>query len=289
MTTRKWVRRRWRRLRQRLAHRGHAVGAPTVSRLLQKHDDALRVNAKEKEARSPHPDRDTQFQDIEAQQAACAAAGGAIISVDTQKKALMGHFTKAGQAWCQQPEEVHGHDFLTDALGRAVPYGIDDPRRNEGTVYVGASADTPEFAVAAIAPWGEERGRVAYPHATQLLILADAGGSNGYRPRLCKAQLHSQLSDRLGVTVTVCHDPTGCSKWHPMEHRLFSQSSLNWAGKPLRTFDTMLGYLRDTTTTTGLQVTAQWLAGLYQTGKKVADAVMKTLHVEQHAVCPHWN
>jgi hypothetical protein len=256
---------------------------------LKKHDDALRVNAKEKEARSQPPDRDTQFQYIEAQQAACAAAGGAIISVDTTKKALMGNFKNAGQAWCQQPEEVNVHDFLTDALGRAVPYGIYDPRRHEGTVYVGASADIPEFAVAAIAPWWEERGRVAYPHATQLLILADAGGSNGYRPRLWKAQLQSQLSDRLGLTVTVCHDPTGCSKWHPIEHRLFSQISLNWAGKPLRTFDTMLGYLRDTTTTTGLQVTAQLLAGLYQTGKKVADAVMKTLNVEQHAVCPHWN
>jgi len=289
MTTRTWVRRRWRRLRPRLAHRGHAVSAPTVSRLLQKHDDARRVHAKEKEAKSQHPDRDTQFQSIEAQKAAGAAAGGAIISVDTKKKALIGNFKNAGQAWCQQPEEVNGHDFLTDALGRAVPYGIYDPRRHEGAVYVGASADTPEFAVTAIAQWWEERGRVAYPHATQLLILADAGGSHGYRPRLWKAQLQSQLSDRLGLTVTVCHDPTGGSKWNPIEHRLFSQISLNWAGKPWRTFDTRLGYLRDTTTTTGLQVTAQLLEGLYQTGKKVADAVMKTLNMEQHAVCPHGN
>jgi Rhodopirellula transposase DDE domain len=289
MPTRKWVRSRWRRLRQRLAHQGHAVSAPTVSRLLHKHDDALRVNAKEKEARSQHPDRDSQFQYIEAQKAAGAAAGGAIISVDTKKKALIGHFKPAGQAWCQQPEAVNGHDFLTDALGRAVPSGIYDPRRHEGAVDVGASADTPEFAVTAMAPWWEERGRVAYPHATHLLILADAGGRHGYRPRLWKAQLQSQLSDRLGLTVTVCHDPTGGSKWHPIEHRLCSQISLNWAGKPLRTFDTMLGSLRDTTTTTGLQVTAPLLEGLYQTGKKVADAVMKTLHMEPHAVCPHWH
>ena len=289
MTTRKWVRSSLRRLRQRLAHRGHTVRAPPVSRLLKKHDYALRVNAKEKEARSQHPDRDTQFQYIETQKAAWAAAGGAIISVDTKKKALLGNFKNAGQSWCQQPEEVNVHDCFTDALGRAVPYGIYDPRRNAGAVYVGASADTPEFAVTAIAQWWQERGRVAYPHASQLVILADAGGSNGYRPRLWKAQLQSQLSDRLGLMVTVCHYPTGCSKWHPIEHRLFSQIRLNGAGKPLRTFDTMLGYLRDTTTTTGLQVTAQWLDGLYQTGKKVADAVMKALNVEPHAVCPHWN
>ena len=121
MTTRQWVRSRWRRLRQRLAHRGHTVSAPTVSRWLKKHDDALRVTAQEQEARAQHPDRDTPFQDIEAQKAACAAAGGAIISVDTKQKAWIGNFTNAGQSWCQPPEEVNGHDFLTDALGRAVP------------------------------------------------------------------------------------------------------------------------------------------------------------------------
>ena len=130
---------------------------------------------------------------------------------------------------------------------------------------------------------------MAYPHASHLLLLADAGGSNGYRPRRWKAQLQSQLSDRLGLLVTVCHDPTGGSQWNPIAHRLCRQLSLNWAGKPLRTFDTMLGYRRDTTTTTGLHVTAQVLDGLYQTGKKVADAVMKALHVEPHAVCPQWN
>ena len=139
------------------------------------------------------------------------------------------------------------------------------------------------------ARWWEARGRVVYPRATHLLLLADAGGSHGDRPRLWKEQLQPQLSDRLGVTVTVCHDPTGCSKWNPIAHRLFSQISLTWASKPVCTFDTILGCLRDTTTTTGLKVTAQLLEGIYQTGKKVADAVMKTLNVEHHAVCPQWN
>jgi hypothetical protein len=289
MGARKWVRSSLRRLSQRLTQAGHPASAPTVSRLLQKHDDALRVNAKEKEAGSAHPDRDTPVQYIEAQQEAFATAGCPIISVDTKKKELIGDFKNAGQVWCEHAIEVNVHDFPSDALGRAVPYGIYDPQRNEGAVYVGASADTSEFAVTAIARWWEDRGGVAYPQAPHLLILADAGGSNGCRPRLWKVQLQSHLSDRFGLTVTVCHDPTGCSKWNPIEHRLFSQISRNWAGQPLRTFETMLGYLRDTTTTTGLTVTARLLEGIYQTGKKIADTVMKTLNVTHHAVCPQWN
>jgi hypothetical protein len=289
MGSRKWLRSSLRKLSQRLAHMGHAASAPTVSRLLKKHDYAPRVNAKEKEAGSQPPDRDMQFQYIEAQKQAFAAAGCPIISVDTKKKELIGDFKNAGQVWCQHPIEVNVHDFPGDALGRAVPYGIYDLQRNHGAVYVGASGDTPEFAVRAITQWWEHIGRMAYPQAMQLLILADAGGSNGCRPRLWKEQLQSQVSDRLGLSVTVCHYPTGCSKWNPIEHRLFSHITLNWAGQPLRTFETMLGYLRDTTTTTGLQVIANLIEGVYQTGKRVADAVMQTLHVEHHVVCPQWN
>jgi hypothetical protein len=154
---------------------------------------------------------------------------------------------------------------------------------------MGTSFDSPEFAVTAIAQWWENIGREAYPQARQPLILADAGGSHGYRYRLRKAQLHNQLSDSLGLSVTVCHYPTGCSKWNPIEHRSFRQISLNWAGKPLRTFETMLGYIRDTTTATGLEVTTSLVEGVYQTGKRVADAVMKTACMEHQAVCPPWN
>jgi len=289
MGTRTWVRSSLRQLSQCLAQAGHAASAPTVSRLLKMHDYALRVNAKEKEAGAHHPDRDTPFHYIEAQQQAFAAAGYPIISVDTKKKELIGHFKNAGQVWCQHPIEVNVHDFPSDALGRAVPYGIYDLQRHEGAVYVGASADTSEFAVTAIAHWWEEVGRAVYPQATQLWLLADAGGSNGCRPRLWKAPLQSQLSDWLGLHVTVCHYPTGGSKWNPIEHRLFSQITINWAGKPLRTFETRLGYLRDTTTTTGLKVTASLLEGVYQTGKRVAEAVMQSLNMEHHTICPQWN
>lgn len=285
---RKWVRSSLRKLSERLAQAGHAVSAPTVSRLLRKHDYSLHVNVKEKEARSQHPDRDTQFRYIEAQKQAFMATGNPVISVDTKNKELIGNFKNTGQEWCQRPQEVNAHDFLSEALGRAVPYGIYDLKRNEGAVYVGVSADTSEFAVTAIARWWES-GQVAYPDARELLILADAGGSNGCRPRLWKEQLQSQLSDWLGLKVTVCHYPTGCSKWNPIEHRLFSQISINWAGRPLRSFEAMLGYVRNTTTTTGLKVTASLIEGIYQTGKKVSDAVMKTLNLEHHAVCPQWN
>jgi hypothetical protein len=279
MGKRKWVRRSVRHLSQRLTQAGHAVSAPTISRMLKAHDYALHVNAKEREAGSHHPDRDTQFRSIDAQRQAFAAAGCPMISVDTKKKELIGNFKNAGQACGQHPEEVNGHDFLTAALGRAAPYGIFAPQRHEGAVSVGASADTAECAVTAIARCWADRGRLVYPEARDLLIVADAGGSHGCRPRLWKAQRQTQLSDRLGLNVTVCHSPTGCSKWNPIEHRLFSQISLNWAGKPLRTCETMLGSIRDTTTTTGLRVTAQFAR------RGVPNGQAGDQHGDEHAAC----
>ena len=162
-------------------------------------------------------------------------------------------------------------------------------QRHVGAVYVGASADTPAFAVMAMAHWWEDIGGPPYPQAKDLLSLAEAGGSHGCRPRRWKAQLQRQLCDRLGLSVTVCHDPTGGSKWNPIEHRLFSQISLNWAGQPLRTWETLLSSWRGTTTATGLRVTASLLEDVYETGQRVADAVMKTLQVEHDVLCPQWN
>jgi hypothetical protein len=257
--------------------------------LLKAHDYSLRVNAKEKDPRSQHPDRDGQFRYIAAQRQEFIASGDPIISVDTKKKELIGNFKNAGQAWRRTADAVNVHDFLSDSDGRVSPYGIFDVERNAGAVYVGLSSDTPEFAVKAISQWWQDQGRLVYPQATRLLILADGGGSNGYRPRLWKEQLQSQLSDVMGLSLTVCHYPPGCSKWNPIEHRLFSHISLNWAGQPLRTLETMLSWLRGTTTQTGLKVTADVLAGRFQTGKKVSDAVMKALNVARHTTCPQWN
>lgn len=218
-----------------------------------------------------------------------SAAGSPIISVDTRKKELIGNFKNAGRAWGQEAEAVNGHDFPHDALLRAVPYGIYDVGSNRGSVYVGTSADTPEFAVAALARWWEDEGRARFPQANELLILADAGGSNGARTRSFKLHLQEQFSDRYGLSVTVCHYPTGCSKWNPIEHRLFSQISLNWAGKPLRSLDIMLNAIRGTTTQTGLTVQAARLDGTFAKGQKVSDEQMQHLHLEHPSVCRQWN
>jgi hypothetical protein len=289
MSEQKWLRSSLRSLSERLKQAGHQASAPTVSRRLQKHDYALRVNAKQKESGGQHPERDAQFRYIERQKQAFLAAGDPIISVDTKNKELIGNFKNAGQAWKQEAEAVNVHDFLSEALGRGVPYGIYDVRHNDGVVYVGHSADTAELAVGAINRWWHEHGQKAYSTSTKLLILADAGGSNGCRPRLWKAQLQSQLSDALGLTITVCHYPTGCSKWNPIEHRLFRFISINWAGQPLRTFETMLNLIRGTSTRKGLKVSAHLLEGVFETGKKVTDAVMKTLNITRHTPCPRWN
>jgi hypothetical protein len=289
MSEQKWVRSSLRSLSKRLTDAGHPVSPPTVRRLLADLNYALRVNAKKLEARSDHADRDTQFSYIAAQRQLFLDAALPIISVDTKKKELIGNFKNAGVAWGPEAEAVNAHDFPHDADGRAVPYGIYDLTHNHGTVYVGSSGDTPQFAVDAIARWWADQGRVRFPSADRLLILADAGGSNGYRPRLWKQQLQAQLCDQLGLSVTVCHYPRGCSKWNPIEHRLFSQISINWAGKPLRTWEVMVGYIRGTTTSSGLRVEAFRQEGIYVTGQTVSDTEMEALNLTRHDVCPSWN
>ncbi len=215
----KWIRSSLRTLSGRLKDAGHSLSPPTVGRLLRKLDYSLHVNSKQLEARSNHPDRDAQFAHIADQCALFTAAGQPIISVDTKKKELIGDFKQAGRSWSRAPIPVNIHDFLQDSQGRAVPYGIYDVLNNRGTVYVGTSADTPAFAVDAIAGWWLEQGRAGFPDAHQLLILADAGGSNSARARLWKERLQAVVCDRLRLQVTVCHYPTGCSKWNPIEHR----------------------------------------------------------------------
>jgi hypothetical protein len=246
MSTQKWVHSSLRTLSDRLKQAGHALSPPTVGRLLRKLDYSLRVNSKQLEARSNHPDRDVQFAHINEQITVFKAAGQPIISVDSKKKELIGDFKQAGQTWSLEPIAVNVHDFLGDSLGRAVPYGIYDMLNNRGTVYVGNSADTPAFAVDAIAGWWNDQGQAAFPTATQLLILADAGGSNSCRARLWKERLQAVLCDRLGLQVTVCHFPPGTSKWNPIEHRLFSFISGNCAGTPLRTWELFLAAIRGT-------------------------------------------
>ena len=181
------------------------------------------------------------------------------------------------------------HDFPGDALARAVPYGIYDVIANDGWVYVGTSAETAEFAVAVIVRWWTDEGRVRYPAAQRLLILADSGGANGCQVHLWKERLQRVLADEHGLEVTVCHYPTGCSKWNPVEHRLFGPISQNWAGIPLRTMDTMLSLISGTRTKTGLVVKAHVFEGVYETGRTVSKKVMNWLDLVHADVCPRWN
>ena len=285
----KWVRSSLRHLSARLRAVGHAASPPTVGRLLRTLDYALHVNAKQREARATHPQRNEQFEYIAAQRETFTAAGWPIVSVDTKKKELIGNFRNAGRSWGHEAEAVNVHDFPQDALGRAVPYGIYDLTRNRGLVCVGQSGDTPRFAVTAVARWWAEEGQGVYPGTDQLLILADSGGSNGWQPRRWKQQLQEQLSDRFGLTVTVCHYPTGCSKWNPIEHRLFGPITTNWAGQPLRTWERLLSLIRGTQTRTELAVRAHLDDHVYPTGETVSDAEMAGLALDRHAVCPRWN
>ena len=249
---------------------------------------SLKANVK-RQAGTQHPDRNTQFEYIEAQKQYFLSKGWPILSIDVKKKELIGNFKNNGQSWCLEAERVNDHDFKLDALGRAVPYGIYVVNHNQGYVYVGQSADTAEFAVDVLACWWQEFGQVDFPDAPCMLILCDSGGSNGYRLRLWKVKLQEQLADKLSLSVTVCHYPTGASKWNPIEHRLFGPISTNWAGKPLRTFEIMLAYLRGTTTQTGLKVSALLVEKVYGKGIKVAKEVMEELNLERHLTCPDWN
>lgn len=288
MSEQKWQRSSLRHLEDELAKAGYWVSHTTIGRLLKGMNYSLKANVKRLSGAS-HPEREQQFAYIARQKEAFVAAGLPVISVDTKKKELIGNFKNPGQSWCQAPEMVNDHDFAQAALGKAVPYGIYDLLHNQGYVYVGKSADTAEFAVDSIARWWLHEGQLLYPFAQQLLILADAGGSNGCRPRLWKLQLQEQLADRLQLEVTVCHYPTGASKWNPIEHRLFGPITINWAAQPLRSFEFMLATIRGTVTETGLQVKASLVQESYQKGIKVSKAVMQTLRLDRHSVCPRWN
>jgi len=288
MNAEKWVRSSLQHLSEKLKDQGHEVCPKTVGRLLKDWKYSLKGNVKRR-AGSQHPDRNMQFEYIETQKRLFLSQGWPIVSLDGKKKELIGNFKNAGQSWCLAAEVVNDHDFESESQGRAVPYGIYDLHHNRGYVYVGQSADTAEFAVDILSGWWQQFGQVEFPNAPCLLALCDCGGSNGYRSRLWKAQLQEKLADKLGLTVMVCHYPTGASKWNPIEHRLFGPISINWAAKPLRTLETMLACIRGTTTKTGLQVSAFPIEKLYARGIKITDEVMESLHLTRHATCPNWN
>jgi Rhodopirellula transposase DDE domain len=289
----KWSRRAIRKIARQLRRQKIAVSASTVRRLLKQMGFSLRVNHKRLESgnRNPPPRRvrNRQFSYIHRQRQRFKAQANPTISVDAKKKEWIGKFKNPGACWEQQPQLVHDHDFPSDAAGRAIPYGIYDPGKNRGFVVVGTSHETPAFAVDAIALGWKSCGQKTYPKAEELLILADAGGGNSARGHGWKYHLQHQLVNPYRLKVTVCHYPPGASKWNPIEHRLFSQISKNWAGRPLESYETVLKYLRTTTTSTGLKVRARMLDKQYAKGEEISDQEMQTLVLANHTTLPAWN
>ena len=284
----KWTRRTTAKVAAELCKLGTGICARTVARLLKKMGFSLRVNHK-KRAGASHPNRDDQFQHIAELRERCAGENTPVISVDTKKKELVGAFRNPGAKWDHSPELVNDHDFPSAAEGRAIPYGIYDPRANAGTVFVGQTADTPAFAVDCIEKWWRTEGHKHYPEAEALQILADGGGSNSCTARAWKFNLQHRLCNRHGLRVTVAHYPPATSKWNPIEHRLFCEVSKNWAGRPLDSYQTILKYLRTTRTATGLRVRAHLVRKTYKTGVKVTDAQMRELRITPNSFLPKWN
>lgn len=289
----KWTLKTTKKIAQQLKRAGICVCSNTVGKLLKKMNFHLRVNIKTLESglkKPPDPrQRDLQFRYIRSQIRAWCDQGQPVISVDTKSRELIGPFHQSGRKWSNEPIKVLDHDFPSDSQGVAIPYGIYDLCLNQGFVCVGTTRDTSEFAVDAISTWWSKAGSANYPNADRLLILADCGGSNGYRTRLWKHRLHVAFCNRFNLQVKVCHYPPGSSKWNPIEHRMFSYISNNWSAQPLCSYETVLKFIRTTTTSAGLKIRAVLNRKKYQKGTKVSDALMAEIDLKRYTLRPNWN
>lgn len=271
------------------AQHGIRISDKTVAKLLKDHGYSLQAPNKAVEGKQ-HPDRNAQFEHINTTAETCLERGVPVISVDTKKKELVGNFKNGGREWQPEgePDLVDVHDFPQDAIGKAIPYGIYDVAANAGFVSVGTDHDTPVFAVTSIEAWWKQVGAKRYPDAREIFITADAGGSNGYRLHVWKYELQ-RLADKLGLAIRVSHFPPGTSKWNKVEHRLFSFISINWRGRPLRTYETVVNLIANTTNRGGLVVRARLDRRKYPTGKRVPAKEFKKLNVEPDRWHGDWN
>lgn len=285
----RWTCKSTRGLADELTRKRHPVGANTVAALLRHGGYSLQANRKTREG-ARHPDRNAQFEHINAQVRRFQNRDQPAISVDTKKKELIGDFKNAGREWRPrgEPEEVRVHDFLDKNLGKVIPYGVYDMINNQGWVSVGIDHDTAQFAVNSIRRWWKRMGRRRFPRATKLLITADGGGSNSSRSRLWKVSLQA-LANQLGLCLHVCHFPPGTSKWNKIEHRLFSFITQNWRGRPLVSHQTVVNLIASTTTRTGLIVKAALDTNRYETAVKVTDEQLKRLRLTPHRFHGDWN
>lgn len=285
----RWTCKSTRKLSVELQRHGHKVGWVKVSQLLCELNYSLQSNVKTKEGTS-HPDRNLQFEYINKQTKAFQFKGQPVISVDTKKKELIGDFKNAGREWRPKgnPEKVRTYDFQDKELGKGIPYGVYDITANKGWVSVGIDHDTAEFAGETIKRWWSKMGSREYPDATELLIIADGGGSNGSRSRLWKVVLQ-RLADKTGLSISVCHFPPGTSKWNKIEHRMFSYISQNWRGKPLISREIMVNLIGSTATQAGLKIKAQLDKKTYKTGIKVSDKELAEINLEKNEFHGEWN
>lgn len=285
----RWTTKSTRKLAATLRAQGHPISHEKVAELLRARDYRLQKNRKTQEGTS-HPDRDAQFEYINAQAQAFQAADQPVVSVDTKKKELVGPFANGGREWhaggC--PEEVRVHDFPDPERGKAIPYGVYDLHANEGWVSVGIDHDTAEFAVESVRRWWRQMGQPRYPTATQLMISADSGGSNASQARLWKVALQA-FADETGLEITVSHFPPGTSKWNTIEHRMFSEITKNWRGRPLVSHEVIVDLIASTKTEKGLTIRAGLDEGKYPTGKKVSDAEMHALALKRAEFHGEWN
>ena len=288
----KWTRKTTEKISSELESIGIIVSANTVCRLLKQMGFSLKVNCKKIESGISNPPdpkkRDQQFGYIADLREKFTKRQLPVISVDTKKKELIGNFKNWGDSWQESPIEVKDHDFPSDAKGKAIPYGIYDTQKNIGTVFLGVTRDTPSFAVDSIETWWKTEGKDNYPDVKELLILADSGGSNSCRSRVWKYKIQKNICNRYGLSIRVSHYPPGSSKWNPIEHRLFSEVSKNWAGRPLDSYETVLKYIRTTKTSTGLKVKAHFVRKNYKTGEKVSNKQMDQIAIK-NGLLPEWN
>lgn len=285
----RWTCKSTTKLAKELRAKGHQVSQRTVWTLLDQLGYSMQSNRKALEG-SENPDRDEQFHYIAKKVQQFQETSSPVISVDTKKKELVGRFKNAGREWQKkgEPEKVNVHDFADKELGKIVPYGVYDLTYNQGWVSIGINHDTAEFAVATIRRWWKRMGYRLYPDATELLITADGGGSNGSRVRLWKIELQ-KLSDELNMTIHVCHFPPGTSKWNKIEHRMFCHISENWRGRPLESQAVVVNLIANTRTEKGLEIQAELDESLYSTGIKIPDKYMASLSIQRDEFHGEWN
>ena len=288
MNGKKWVRKTLRKMKVDLSEKGVNVAANTIRETLKKLGITLKPNMKTYSTVN-YPQRDEQFQYINRLKRSFLAAGKPVISIDSKKKEQIGNFKNAGKTWRKEAYQTLDHDFPSLGEGKLIPFGIYDLANNSGYVYCGTSSETPKFIAEILSRWWSDVGQYDYLGQTELLILCDSGGANGYRRRGWKYELQTHFANRFGLTVTVCHYPPGTSKWNPIEHRLFSFISLNWAGEPLISYEKALAFIRSTHTAKGLTVAAHLLTKKYETGIKVTDEQMRSLNLLPHPICPKLN